>query len=239
MDLSALAFEVAPFRLSGVVVGALLNDPAQLAALGEAVHQPPHKAPPRAPVLEVKPRHTLAGDAAAVVLPAGESALEVGASLGIVIGRTACRVAAAEALAHVAGYLIAADHSLPIEAHYRPAVRLKARDGYCPIGPRVTPAAALPDADALAVTVSVDGAVVHRHTTGGRVRGVAALIVDVSTFMTLNPGDVLLLGRSHGAPRVGAGQSVAITVEGLGTLHSRVVAEPAEGLALSARAEAA
>ena len=228
MDLSTLGFDVAPYRLSGVVVGALLNDPAQLAALGDVVHQPPHKAPPRAPVLEVKPRHTFAGDGAAVVLPAGEVELEVGASLGIVVGRTACRVPAAEAMAHVAGYLIVADHSLPLAAHYRPAVRLKARDGYCVLGPRVVPAAALGDPEALEVTLSIDGAVVHRHGLAGRVRGVSALLADVSAFMRLNPGDVLLLGRSHGAPRVRAGQAVAITVTGLGTLHSRVVAEAAE-----------
>lgn len=225
MDLSSLRFDVAPFRLSGVVVGALLNDPAQLAALGDAVSRPPHKAPPSAPVLEVKPRHTLAGDGAAVVLPAGEAALEVGASLGIVIGHTACRVSAAEAMAHVAAYLIAADHSLPLAAHYRPAVRLKARDGFCPLGPRVVPATEVADPDALDVTVSVDGELVHQHTTADRVRGVAALLADVSAFMTLNPGDVLLLGRSHGAALVHAGQSVAISIAGLGTLHSRVVAE--------------
>ena len=228
MDLSTLGFDVAPYRLSGVVVGALLNDPAQLAALGDAAHRPPHKAPPTAPVLEVKPRHTLARDGAAVVLPAGEEALEVGASLGIVIGRTACRVPADKAMAHVAGYLIAADHSLPLTAHYRPAVRLKARDGFCPLGPRVVPAAQVADPDALAVIVSVDGQVVQHPTTAGRVRGVAALLADVSAFMTLNPGDVLLLGRSHGAPLVRAGQSVAITIAGLGTLHSRVVAETAD-----------
>lgn len=225
MDLSSLRFDVAPFRLSGVVVGALLNDPAQIAALGDAVNRPPHKAPPSAPVLEVKPRHTLAGNNAAVVLPAGEAALEVGASLGIVIGRTACRVSAAEAMAHVAAYLIAADHSLPLAAHYRPAVRLKARDGFCPLGPRVVPATEVADPDALDVTVAVDGELVHQHTTAGRVRGVAALLADVSAFMTLNPGDVLLLGRSHGAALVRAGQSVAIRITGLGTLHSRVVAE--------------
>ena len=97
------SFATPPYRLSGVVVGALLNDPAQLAALGDAAHQPPHKAPPRAPVLEVKPRHTLAGDGATVRLPAGETELEAGASLAIVIGRTACRVAAADAMGCVAG----------------------------------------------------------------------------------------------------------------------------------------
>lgn len=227
MTFSPLHFDVPPFRLSGVVVGALLNDPAQLAALGDAAHQPPHKAPPRAPVLEVKPRHTLAGDGAVVVVPAGESALEVGASLAIVIGRTACRVAAADAMDVVAGYLIAADFSLPLAAHYRPAVRLKARDGFCLLGPQVVPAAQVADPDALVIEVRIDGELVHRHGTAGRVRGVAQLIADVSEFMTLQPGDVLLLGRSQGAPLARAGQAVEIAITGLGALRCSLAAEVA------------
>lgn len=221
MSSSLLRFDVPPFRLSGVVVGALLNDPAQLAALGDAVHQ----APPRAPVLEVKPRHTLAGDGAVVVVPTGAMALEVGASLGIVIGRTACRVAATDAMAFVAGYLIAADFSLPLAAHYRPSVRLKARDGFCPLGPQVVPAAQVADPDGLAIEVRIDGELAHRHGTAGRVRSVAPLIAAVSEFMTLNAGDVLLLGRSHGVPLAHTGQAVEIAIAGLGTLHCSLAAE--------------
>lgn len=225
MTASPLRFDVSPCRLSGVVVGALLNDPAQLAALGDAVHQPPHKAPPHAPVLEVKPRHTLAGDGAVVVVPEGETALEVGASLAIVIGRAACRVSPDDALGFVAGYLIAADFSLPLSAHYRPAVRLKARDGFCPLGPQVVPAAQVADPDALAIEVRIDGERVHAHGTAGRVRSVAALIADVTEFMTLNPGDVLLLGRSHGVPLARVGQAVEIGITGLGTLRCSLAAE--------------
>jgi 5-oxopent-3-ene-1,2,5-tricarboxylate decarboxylase/2-hydroxyhepta-2,4-diene-1,7-dioate isomerase len=176
-------------------------------------------------VLEVKPRHTLAGDGAVVVVPTGAMALEVGASLGIVIGRTACRVAATDAMAFVAGYLIAADFSLPLAAHYRPSVRLKARDGFCPLGPRVVPAAQVADPDGLAIEVRIDGELAHRHGTAGRVRSVAPLIAAVSEFMTLQPGDVLLLGRSHGVPLARAGQAVEIAIAGLGTLHCSLAAE--------------
>jgi len=214
-----LPFDEGRAQLSGVVVGALLNDPAELQALGEAAHQPPHKAPPQAPVLEVKPRHMLAGDGAIVRVPEGEAALQVGASLGIVIGREACRVPVAEALHHVAGYVIAADFSLPLPGHYRPAVRWKARDGFCPIGPRVVPAAEVPRPDDLAAEVAVDGVVVHRHRTGPRTRGVAQLIADVSAFMTLHRGDVLLLGRAHGVPLAKAGQRVQVRIGGVGELQ--------------------
>ena len=71
LPLPTVDFDGPPWRLSGVVYGALLNHRPQLAALGDAVHQPPHKAPPQAPVLEVKPRHMLAGDGAVVRVPAG------------------------------------------------------------------------------------------------------------------------------------------------------------------------
>lgn len=224
-----LGFDVPPYRLSGVVYGALLNHAPQLAALGDALNQPPYKAAPREPVLAVKPRNTLAVSGDAVLVPAGADALEIGASLGIVIGRTACRLAAASALEYVAGYTIVNDISMPQPehqpAHYRPAVRFKARDGFCPIGPRVVPAQQVVDPDALAVEVRVDGQLVQRSSTGQRVRGVAQLLADVTAFMTLQPGDLLMLGVAADAPRARAGQAVAISIEGLGTLHNRLRAE--------------
>lgn len=218
-----------PYRLSGIVYGALLNHPWQLAALGDAVNQPPYKAPPQFPVLAVKPRHMLAADGDAVVVPTGAAGLEVGASLGIVIGRVARRVPVARALNFVAGYLVVNEVQLPAvgndSSHYRPAVRLKARDGHCVLGLRVVPRAQVPDADALAVQVRVDGVLVQQSNTGGRVRGVAQLLADVTEFMTLQPGDVLLLGAPHAAPRVGAGQTVVVCIEGLGELRNPVVTE--------------
>lgn len=227
MALLDLTFSVAPYRLSGVVYAALLNHAPQLAALGDAVNQPPYKAPPRAPVLAVKPRHALAGDGDTVCVPAGHAALQLGPSLGIVIGRAACRVPAADALAVVAGYTTANDLSLPLSSHYRPSVRLKARDGYCPLGPAVVPAAQVPLPDALAVAVHIDGSLAWQGSTGGRVRGVAQLIADVTEFMTLLPGDVLLLGVAAGAPLARAGQRVGITIAGLGSLNNTLMAEAA------------
>lgn len=225
--MSALSFDFAPWRLSGTVLGVLLNHRPALAALGDAAHAAPYKAPPQAPVLYVKPRNTQVGDGARVCVPAGVAALEVGAALGLVIGRPACRVAAADALAHVAGLVVVADLSVPHESFYRPSVRLKARDGFCPLGPRVWPRAAVADLDALAVRVAVDGRTVHEANTGARVRTAAQLLADVSAFMTLSPGDVLMTGVAAGAPRVAAGHAVSVAIEGLGALSFALVAEDA------------
>ena len=218
-----------PWRLSGVVVGALLNHEAQWTALGAAAEAAPYKGRARAPVLQVKPRNTLVGDGARVQVPAGMAALELGATLAIVIGHAACRVAAADAMRHVAGYRAACDIRVPLagaSAHYRPAVRQRARDGFCPIGPGFTPAAAVADPDALSLQLMLDGKRVHQ-SGGGYVRGVARLIADVSEFMTLQPGDMLLLGSAADAPQAAAGQAVKIVIEGLGTLEFSLVAEDA------------
>jgi 5-oxopent-3-ene-1,2,5-tricarboxylate decarboxylase / 2-hydroxyhepta-2,4-diene-1,7-dioate isomerase len=218
-------FDAAPYRLSGRVYGALLNHRAALEALGDAVHQGPYKAPPRAPVLYIKPRNTLASSGDAVVVPVDSGELEIGATLGIVIGRTASNVGAEDALEHVAGYVIVNDVSLPHASFYRPQVRCKARDGFCPIGPRVVARGAIADPDALGLRVQVDGELRQATSTGGMIRPVARLIADVTEFMTLAPGDVLLLGVAADAPRARAGQHIAIEIDGLGRLENHLVAE--------------
>jgi 5-oxopent-3-ene-1,2,5-tricarboxylate decarboxylase/2-hydroxyhepta-2,4-diene-1,7-dioate isomerase len=222
--LSSVSFDVTPFRLSGTVYGTLLNHRDALAALGDAVHAAPYKAPPKSVVLYLKPRNTLAGPGDAVVVPADAPALEVGPSVGLVIGRTACRVSEARALDVVAGCVIVADISVPHESFYRPQVRFKARDGFCPVGPRVVGLAELGDLERLSVRVHVDGRLAHESSTSGWIRSPARLLAEVTDFMTLAPGDVLTMGVPHGAPQVRAGQRTAIEIDGLGRLENRFVA---------------
>ncbi|MGP0056033.1 MAG: fumarylacetoacetate hydrolase family protein [Steroidobacteraceae bacterium] len=227
--LRRISMEVAPFRLSGTVYGALLNHRTALAALGERVTLPPYNAPPRAPVLYLKPRNTLALDGDIVEVPAaaaGASAgataeLEAAACLGLVIGRTACNVSAAHALDHVAGFLIVNDVSIPHPDYYRPSVRYKARDGFCPLGPRVTARAVIGNPDALVIRTYIDGVLVQTMSTADLIRSAARLIADVTEFMTLAPGDVLAAGAAAPAPRVRAGQTVAIEADALGVLTNR------------------
>jgi 5-oxopent-3-ene-1,2,5-tricarboxylate decarboxylase / 2-hydroxyhepta-2,4-diene-1,7-dioate isomerase len=219
--------DVPPYRLSGVVYSALLNHRPQWTALGEAAHQPPYKAPAQAPVLALKPRNTLAASGAGVAVPAEGGALSVGATLAVLIGRTACRVGIADALGVVAGDTVVADLSVPHNSHYRPAVRLKARDGSCVIGPLVMPAAAVAVPDALTVQVHINGALAQATDTADRLRGVAQLIADVTDFMTLEPGDLLLLGVSADAPQARAGDSVSVAIDGVGALDFHLVAEDA------------
>ena len=230
-SIDAIPMDVPPYGLSGVVYGVLMNQRAALAALGAAVSEPPYKAPPAAPVLYVKPRNTLNVPGGAVALPADVPELETGATLGLVFGRTACRVAPADALEFIAGYTIVNDLSVPHASYYRPSIRFKARDGSCCIGPEVVARVRIADPDALGIRVFVDGQLVQQGSTRELVRPVRQLIADVTEFMTLQPGDVLLVGVPPGSPRVHAGQGVAVEIDALGRLENRVVAEAAAGSA--------
>ena len=207
----------------GTVYGTLLNHADALAAIGDQVNAAPYKAPPRAPVLYIKPRNTLAGHREPVVVPEGVAEVEIGATLGVVIGTTACRIAEAEALSFVAGYTVVNDISVPHASYYRPSLRFKCRDGFCPIGPAVVARKMV--SDPISLTVAVDGKTVHRSRIDRLVRPVAQLLADVTEFMTLRPGDVLMVGVAAGAPRARAGQRVTITINGVGVLETPLVAE--------------
>jgi 5-oxopent-3-ene-1,2,5-tricarboxylate decarboxylase/2-hydroxyhepta-2,4-diene-1,7-dioate isomerase len=210
--------EVAPYRLSGRVYGTLLNHRSALQLVGAAAAAPPYKAAPQAPVLFIKPRNTLT--TGPVAIPPDVTELEVGACLGVVIGRTACAVSEAKALDFVAGYLIVNDVSVPHDVYYRPSIRFKARDGFCPMGPAVVPSAAVSNPNNLRINVFVDGELRQSASTADLVRPVARLLADVTDFMTLSPGDVLAVGAAAPAPRVRAGQTVAIEIDSVGRLET-------------------
>ncbi len=223
-----IAFDVAPFSLSGMVYGTLLNHRSALAALGESVNQPPYKGAPKAPVLYIKPRNTLASTGDTVFIPVNTPELEVGACLGLVIGRVACRVSEIQALDYVAGFLIMNDISVPHSSFHRPSIKFKARDGFCPVGPRVTPRSASTNLktinpNMLTVRTYIDGVLVQTASTAELVRPVGQLLRDVTEFMTLQPGDVLGVGVAAAAPRVRGGQRVDIDIDELGRLSNHFV----------------
>lgn len=210
--------------VGGTVYGTLLNHRDALAALGDQVNLAPYKAPPKAPILYIKPRNTWAKSGDAVVVPADVHQLQMGATLGVVIGRTACRLSVADALSCVAGYLVMNDISVPHDSFYRPSMRFKCRDGFCPMGAFVS-RESVAKPDSLAVSVAIDGVVVQQTDTGGRVRSIAQLLADVTEFMTLHPGDLLSIGVAANAPLACVGQRVTLTIAGVGQLENTLVAE--------------
>ena len=220
--------EIAPYRLTGTVYATLLNHRRSLDALGDAVAAAPYKGAPKGVVLALKPRSSLVACGGEIAIDDGADTLEVGASLGVVIGTTACAVAEADALDRVAGFLVACDCTLPRSGHFRPQIRAMARDASCALG-AVVPRSEVGDPDALAIRVIVDGALVQSSSTADHVRSTARLIAEVSDFMTLLPGDVLLTGSAPDAPQVRAGARIAIEIDGVGRLETHVATGAARG----------
>ena len=195
--------------------------------------QAPYQAAPQAPVLYVKTANTWRASGQAVALPAAAPEVEIGATLALVVGRDVCAVSSDRALDHVAGWVLVNDWSLPHASYYRPPVRFKNLDGFLGIGPRFADTRVLPDPHALQLEVRVDGQTVQSVDLGAMRRRVPALLADVSEFMTLHRGDVLLLGLGADRPRARAGQRVDIMprnpahARALGTLSQTVVKEVA------------
>jgi len=117
--------------------------------------------------------------------------------LGLVIGRTACNIQESRALDHIAGYLIVADVSVVHASYHRPSIRFRARDGYCPLGPKVTARAEVADPDALSIRTYVDEELVQEASTADLIRSSSRLLSDVSEFMTLFPGTFSLWAPPH------------------------------------------
>jgi 5-oxopent-3-ene-1,2,5-tricarboxylate decarboxylase / 2-hydroxyhepta-2,4-diene-1,7-dioate isomerase len=209
----------------GTVIGTLLNERSALAALGDAMHEAPYLAPPHSVILYIKPRNTWTACGAPVIVPAGVRDVEVGATLGIVIGATACRVDEARAFDVVAGYTVVNDISEPHASVYRPALRQRCRDGFCPIGPWIIAREEVTSPDALDVRVFINGKRCATQSTASLVRPVARLLAEVSQFMTLQPGDVLLAGIAGHLPRARAGDRIRVEIDRVGSLENLLVAE--------------
>ncbi len=201
---------------------AALNRAGILADLGDALHREPYLRPPVAPILHLKPANTWIGPGDPIPCPPGVSHLRIGGTIGLVIGRTARRVSAEEALDHVTGLTLCHDVSIRYQSHYRPAIKQRCRDGFCPIG-ETAPLPAGLDPDRLEVTIEINGVVRSRSTGADLVRGAATLLAEVSRFITFEPGDLLLLGEPSDAPVAAPGDRVRITAPGIAPLENPIL----------------
>ena len=200
-------------QVSGTVYGVILNDAASVQKIG-SLEEAPYKGAPKAPALYIKPANTRAACGAAVNLPEGAKTVEVAATIGLVMGRAAGRLTAENALDAVAGIVLAADLSLPHASYYRPAIREKCFDGSLPLS-SVKP---LVDLGQLVLNTEIDGKVVESRSLAGLIRQPAQLLADVTEFMSLRQGDVLLVGVSYQAPQAAAGSKITLSADGVGSL---------------------
>lgn len=189
------------------------NYAAHAKELGNAV--------PERPLLFLKPPSAVIGDGDAIVLPADSRQVEYEAEIGVVIGRRARALPAAEALEAVAGYVAVNDVTArDLQRSDGQWTRAKGFDTFCPIGPRV-PAAGV-DWRRLGLVCRVGGEVRQRAMGAEMVFGVPELIAYVSAIMTLEPGDVLATGTPAGVGPLGPSDVVEVEVASPTGERSRV-----------------
>jgi 5-oxopent-3-ene-1,2,5-tricarboxylate decarboxylase/2-hydroxyhepta-2,4-diene-1,7-dioate isomerase len=179
------------------------------------------------PLAFLKTPGALLGHRGTTCRPAGAGHMHYECELAVVIGRTARRVRAADAMAHVAGYTVCNDYAVrdDLENWYRPNLRAKNRDGATVLGPWFVDADEVQDPHALALSTRVNGRLVQQGHTGDMIHRIPELIEYLSSFMTLTHGDVILTGTPEGVARVEVGDEVVTEIERVGRLVNTLVAE--------------
>jgi 5-oxopent-3-ene-1,2,5-tricarboxylate decarboxylase/2-hydroxyhepta-2,4-diene-1,7-dioate isomerase len=177
-------------------------------------------APRQEPLVFLKGPNSVAGHRSSTPRPAGVGFMHYECELAVVIGRTARNVPSNTALAHVAGYTVANDYAVRdyLENYYRPNLRVKNRDGATLLGPWLIDADDIGDPANLDLRTTVNGQVTQRGNTRDMILGVDRLIEYLSSFMTLDAGDVILTGTPEGVVNVNPGDEVVTEIEGVGRL---------------------
>lgn len=199
----------------GTVYGTLLNFRREWDLWSPRMTQEPHKAAPQAPVLYVKTANTFSPTGQDLVLQDGVTEVDIGATLGLVIGDDG----------RVAGAVLLNDWSVPHTSYYRPPVKFRCRDGFLALPEQITPGQ-LQDWAALQLTVQRNGERVQTVDLRELVRDLPTLLADVGDFMTLQAGDVLMVGTDCLAdgtrPLAQVGDRVDISAPGFASVSVQV-----------------
>ncbi|MCM2424709.1 fumarylacetoacetate hydrolase family protein [Streptomyces sp. RKAG337] len=218
----------APLR-PGKVVGVGLNYVEHVAESSRTLDTA--KELPDRPVLFGKPATAITGPGRPILHNADlTTQLDWECELAVVIGRTAFRVSEADAWDHIFGYSIINDISARDQRRSGQWFFSKGQDSYAPFGPAVVTADAVGDPMALDLSLRVNDVIKQKSNTRHMLFPIARLIADITSGMTLEPGDVIATGSPSG---VGAGMVppeflqpgdlVEATIEGIGTLSNPVI----------------
>jgi 5-oxopent-3-ene-1,2,5-tricarboxylate decarboxylase / 2-hydroxyhepta-2,4-diene-1,7-dioate isomerase len=180
---------------------------------------------PEEPLAFMKSQASLIGHKAFTKRPADVAYMHYECELAVVVGRTARHVKKAEAYDYIAGYTVANDYAIRdyLENWYRPNLRVKNRDTCTPIGPWLVDAADVPNPMALKLQTTVNGKVTQSGSTADMIFDVPTLIEYFSSFMTLNPGDLILTGTPDGIVDCQPGDVIVTKIEGIGALTNTIV----------------
>jgi 2-keto-4-pentenoate hydratase/2-oxohepta-3-ene-1,7-dioic acid hydratase in catechol pathway len=164
---------------------------------------------PAEPLLFIKPSTAVIGPEDGIVYPEMSQQVDYEGELGIVIGKRASHVTEADAVT-----------ARDIQARDKQWTRSKGFDTFAPIGPCIETEL---DPYNLRLETRLNGELKQQTSTGELIFGVYELVSFISRVMALLPGDVIATGTPRGIGPMQPGDTVEVTVEGIGTLKNHVV----------------
>lgn len=181
---------------------------------------------PDQPVIFMKPASTIVASGGTVVIPTYSNDCHHEIELAVLIGKEAKGVSAEEALGHVSGYAVALDLTLrDVQSVQKekglPWEIAKAFDTSCPLSAFV-PADQVADPQNLQLKLTVNGQLRQDGNTSDMMRTIAELIAAVSSYFTLEEGDILLTGTPAGVDKICRGDRLEATIEQVGILQVSV-----------------
>lgn len=226
----------AVFKLSEVKLHAPLANPPRIFAIGLNYRDHARESGmevPKFPVVFFKLPPSLIGPGDAIVLPAITREPDYEAEFAFVIGNGGYRIAAQDAMKHVYGYTIVNDVSArDIQFSTSQWSLSKSLPTFCPMGPAIVTADEIADPHALDVKLEIDGELLQHSNTTELIFKIPELIEYISSITPLLPGDVISTGTPFGVglgrnPKrwLKPGETVTITIDGIGQLTNPVVAE--------------
>jgi 2-keto-4-pentenoate hydratase/2-oxohepta-3-ene-1,7-dioic acid hydratase in catechol pathway len=230
----AIASQAPPMPLDGLTLLSPIANPGKIVAAPVNYHKHLDEVRGDAALHHNNPGHTLTIHNAGVFLKATSSLVGAGqgivvrmddrrtdheVELAFVIGRTADRVSAADALSYVAGYAIGLD--ITIRGSEDRSFR-KSADTYTVLGPWLVTADEIPDPGSLDLRLELNGELRQQSNTRHLILGVPQLIELASSFYTLHPGDVILTGTPEGVSPIEPGDRVVAAIDCIGTMSVAV-----------------
>ena len=222
--------------LEGATIHAPLANPPRIFAIGLNYRDHAKESGmeiPTTPVVFFKLATAIIGPDEAIVLPKNSTQPDYEAEFAFVIGKGGYRIAAADWRDHVYGYTIVNDVSArDVQFSSTQWSLSKCFPTFCPLGPAIVTADEIADPHALNISLSIDGEVLQNSNTRELVFQIPELIEYLSSITPLLAGDIVSTGTPPGVglgrnPKrwLKPGETVTITIEGLGSLNNPVVAE--------------
>jgi 2-keto-4-pentenoate hydratase/2-oxohepta-3-ene-1,7-dioic acid hydratase in catechol pathway len=223
-------------RLNQVRLHAPLLNPPRIFAIGlnyrlHAIES--GMAIPTTPVVFFKMHTAIIGPGEPIVLPTNSTQPDYEAEFAFVIGHGGYRIPASEWRNHVYGYTIVNDVSArDVQFATSQWSLSKSFPTFCPLGPAIVTADEIADPHALKISLSIDGETLQDSSTSDLVFKIPDLIEYISSITPLLPGDIVSTGTPSGVgngrtPKrwLRPGETVTVSVEGLGSLTNPVIAE--------------